>query len=111
MLVFLIASNDQGAQAIQDEYPKCESILVICGPGNNGGDGIVAARHLAIYGHRVTLLNPKPNSRFTQLVDIAILHGVEMVTDCSSKTYSLIVDAVFGFSYMVVKSGVLLILS
>src|SRR5688572_27070960 len=31
-------------------------IRVVCGKGNNGGDGLVAARHLAAAGHEVEVL-------------------------------------------------------
>jgi len=39
-------------------------ITVICGPGNNGGDGMVAARHLADRGHEVVTFLASPRSSF-----------------------------------------------
>jgi len=48
----------QIATAIRQFFPVPSNALVVCGKGHNGGDALVAARHLAESGWRIRLDEP-----------------------------------------------------
>jgi len=44
------------ARFVLSEYPKAERVGIVCGKGNNGGDGFVAARRLVEAGRAVRVV-------------------------------------------------------
>jgi len=70
--------------------------LVLCGPGNNGGDGYVAARHLAERGVKVriaALAEPSTDAAQWARGD---WNGTIEVLDGSTASAPLIIDCLFG---------------
>ncbi|CAJ0844137.1 13380_t:CDS:10 [Entrophospora sp. SA101] len=93
------------AQAVAHVYDKSNHsrILVCCGPGNNGGDGLVAARHLSHFGYQPKIYYPKQTNKelYQRLVQqcknlqIAISNNLHDHLEKSD----LVIDAIFGFSF------------
>jgi len=70
--------------------------LILCGPGNNGGDGYVAARHLAARGIKVrvaALADPKSDA--AKWARGQWSGAVETLT-ADTKSAPLVIDALFG---------------
>ena len=75
------------------------SIVVLCGPGNNGGDGYVAARYLKNRGHRVRVaaLGDPTSLRGDAAVNFKRWQGtVEPLAPMVLEEGCIIVDALFG---------------
>jgi len=103
---------ENAGRAIAEQIKKLadtiagKRILVIVGPGNNGGDGLVAARHLADWGAEVNLYlcSSRPegdnNLALVQQRGIVVFRADQdgdfaRLVELLSKS-EIVVDAVFG---------------
>jgi len=78
-----------------------EPVLVLAGPGNNGGDALVAARRLAALGFRVAVVSRADPARLTTDATRAWAawreNGGAILSDIPpSQHYSLVIDGLFG---------------
>ncbi|HCV27474.1 MAG TPA: NAD(P)H-hydrate epimerase [Dehalococcoidia bacterium] len=86
------------AEALRDRLPSPGSgpALVLVGPGNNGGDGLVAARHLAERGVAVIAYLFTSRGAEDEKRDLAVAAGVELVQAFEDDDHSKLVAAVSG---------------
>lgn len=75
-------------------------VLVLCGPGNNGGDGYVLARVLRKQGCEVLLVSQQPEGRLPEDAAAArarwLEAGGQIQRDFVGSRWALVVDALFG---------------
>ena len=98
------------AEVVHERFPvdNFSNVLVICGTGNNGGDGFVCARHLTLKGYsvKVVLLGSpeKIRSREAKLNwNLLLMSETKVYTTTDLDLISqllnssdLVVDAIFG---------------
>jgi NAD(P)H-hydrate epimerase len=96
-------------EQLQQHWPQANSILVLCGKGNNGGDGFVIARlaHLAniqitvlltcdvksIKGDALLAYNNMVSAGVTDIVTANLIEQVQLFSG------DVIVDALFGIGF------------
>ena len=66
-LILMENAGRNCAEAIENFFDRrsVSSIVIIAGPGNNGGDGYVIARHLAMRGFAVKTLIICPREKIS----------------------------------------------
>ena len=96
------------ARAALERWPDARRVLVACGPGNNGGDGFVAAQALAEAGWDVRVAELRPGRARgdaawarARLVDAGapvrwLADGDDPVARLPLDGVDLVVDALFG---------------
>jgi hydroxyethylthiazole kinase-like uncharacterized protein yjeF len=87
------------ADAANLNFGAAQDILVLCGPGNNGGDGFVAARLLAGIGRRVGVALLGPRERLTGDAAAAAAQWAGETIPLHAarpEAADLVIDAIFG---------------
>lgn len=88
------------AAVMKQHINKEDHILVVCGTGNNGGDGIATGRILCLQGYHVALLfigkESKSSHGFQKQLQIARNLGIPVEHSNRLSEYNVVIDAIFG---------------
>ena len=84
---------------IEENFKKKQSIIVLCGPGNNGGDGFVIAKHLMARGHSIKVYTfvDKNSYKGDALKALKDFKGItKKISFFKIEKNTLIIDSLFG---------------
>lgn len=86
-----------------------EEILLVCGYGNNGGDGLAVARLLWQKGYRVVVVMPPVEGKLSQetrrQMEILEKYQIPIENKIPEREFDMIVDALFGIGLTRQLSG------
>jgi NAD(P)H-hydrate epimerase len=91
---------DRLAAVMKQRIDKADMILAVCGPGNNGGDGVAAGRILYLQGYHVAILfigdEEKASPSMKAQLEMAGKISVPRENRDRLHEYNIIIDALFG---------------
>lgn len=89
-------------ETVREITPHPVRALIVCGTGNNGGDGMALARmmHLAKDETDLVVLGDrsKASSEARRQIRILEAYGVPILTQIPEREYDWVIDAIFGIS-------------
>jgi len=115
---------ENAGKAVAEEVRKIlgtinkQCILILIGPGNNGGDGLVAARHLHDWGAKVSLYLCSQRPQNDQNLELVHKRGITCVEATQDENLNrldellssanAVIDALFGTGKIRPLHGILL---
>ncbi|MSP06032.1 MAG: NAD(P)H-hydrate dehydratase [Candidatus Fonsibacter sp.] len=97
------SAGEKCADYISRKISKNKELLVVCGPGNNGGDGFIIGNSLLNKGFNVKIflilpLKYKKNDNYKAFkkLDSEVLNLKDLHKELKKKTKPIIIDCIFG---------------
>ena len=101
-------AGSSAAQDLMQRYPQAGRALIVCGKGNNGGDGLVMARYMQAQGWHIDILfslgeNLSPlaqtnRERLNGLPHIELISAQELEGRLKNG-YDIIIEGIFGTGF------------
>jgi len=107
---FMQKAGSRVFEFISNNFKNKQPIIVLCGPGNNGGDGFVVARHLMDHGYSVEvyIFAGANNYKGDALTALKEFKGeLKKINLFKLQKDALIVDAIFGIGLKRNVKGIL----